>query len=126
MESRELDRIVIRDLLVRCVIGVQEWERHTRQDVLISLTLCTDTAAAGRSDAIGDTVDYKRLGKRVMAFAETSSFFLVEALAEGIAGLCLEDPRVQRVRVKVEKPGALRFARSVGVRIQRGRSETPP
>ncbi|MBF0125858.1 MAG: dihydroneopterin aldolase [Magnetococcales bacterium] len=123
MERSELDSIVIRDLLVRCVIGLQEWERNTLQDVLINLTLFTDTRAAGESDRIEDAVDYKALTKQIIAFTGQSAFFLVEALAERIARICLEHPRVLKVRVEVEKPGALRFARSAGVRIQRQRPE---
>ncbi|MBF0182698.1 MAG: dihydroneopterin aldolase [Magnetococcales bacterium] len=121
MKKHKLDRIVIRDLLVRCVIGIQEWERNTRQDVLINLTLYTDTRAPGQSDRIGDAVDYKKLTKKIITRTEQSQFFLVEALAEEIARVALEHPLVRQTRVTVEKPGALRFARSVGVSIRRVR-----
>ncbi len=123
MDSWQYDRIIIRDLLVRCIIGIQEWERHTLQDVLLNLTLFTDTKQAGQSDQIEDAVDYKKLTKAIMIFAEQSTFFLVEALAEQVARICLEHPRVATVQVTVEKPGALRFTKSVGVQIQR--SHTP-
>ncbi|MEO5345193.1 MAG: dihydroneopterin aldolase [Magnetococcus sp. YQC-9] len=113
------DRIFIRDLLLRCVIGIQEWERHTLQDVVIHLELGTDTARAGESDRIEDAVDYKKLTKKIIAHVEASSCQLVEALAEQIAAICLDHPLVETVRVSVEKPGALRFARSVGVTIER-------
>ncbi|MBF0367894.1 MAG: dihydroneopterin aldolase [Magnetococcales bacterium] len=119
--AKPLDRIVIRDLLLRCVIGIQDWERNTRQDVVVNVTLFADITTAGRSDRIEDTVNYKTLAKRMIAFTEASSFYLVEALAEKLAEMCLEEPGVERVRIGVEKPGALRFARSVGVEIERGR-----
>lgn len=115
------DTIFIDDLLVRCIIGIHEWERKARQDVLINIELEVDTSPAGTSDDFGDAVDYRALGKRVIEMAEKSAFQLVEALAEEVARLCLEDQRVGRARVRVEKPGALRFARSVGVAIERER-----
>ncbi|MBF0183643.1 MAG: dihydroneopterin aldolase [Magnetococcales bacterium] len=118
------DRIKIRDLHLRCVIGIQEWERNTLQDVLIQVVLHVDLAAAGRSDRIEETVNYKTLSKAIIALTEKSQFFLVEALAEQIAQLCLRDQRVARAKVTVEKPGALRFARSVAVTIQRFRPVT--
>ncbi|MBF0272612.1 MAG: dihydroneopterin aldolase [Magnetococcales bacterium] len=118
------DQILIRDLQVSCIIGIQEWERHTRQEVLINLELDTDTTQAGQSDRIDDTVNYKTLTKQIIAHTEHSACFLVEALAEQISRLCLDHPLVQGVRVTVEKPGALRFARSVGVSIRR--SKSPP
>ncbi|MBF0096628.1 MAG: dihydroneopterin aldolase [Magnetococcales bacterium] len=113
------DRIKIRDLHLRCVIGIQEWERHTVQDVRIQVLLHLDLAAAGRTDRIEETVNYKTLSKAIIALTEQSHFFLVEALAEQVAQLCLQDKRIAKVKVTVEKPGALRFARSVGVSIKR-------
>ncbi|MBF0162451.1 MAG: dihydroneopterin aldolase [Magnetococcales bacterium] len=117
-----LDRIRIRDLHLRCVIGIQEWERSVLQDVRINIVLHADLAQAGQSDRIEETINYKTLSKAVIALTERSQFFLVETLAERIAELCLADRRVQRVKVSVEKPGALRFARSVGVTLRRQRS----
>ena len=118
------DRIRIEDLSLRCIIGVNDWERTQKQEVLIHITLETDTRAAGRSDRIEDTVNYRSLTKKVIEHVEASSYFLVEALAESIAAICLTDPRVSAVEVGVDKPGALRFARSVGVAITRRRSGT--
>ena len=115
------DTIFIEDLLVRCIIGIHDWERKARQDVLINIELDVDTSPAGASDDFADAVDYRALAKRVIKMTEESSFQLVEALAEEIAGLCLADDRVEATRVRVEKPGALRFASSVGVAIERGR-----
>ncbi len=116
-----MDRILIRDLLVRCIIGVRPEERRQKQDVLINLSLSVDLRRAGRSDRLEETLDYSALKTRIVARAEESQFQLVEALAETIAGICLEEPMVRRARVRVDKPTALRFARSVGVEIVRKR-----
>ena len=115
------DRIFIRELLVRCVLGLTEEERRERQDVLISLVIFTDLAAAAKSDEVQESVNYRELKKQVLAVAEQSSYHLLEALAERVATVCLSHPRVHRIRVTAEKPGALRFARSVGVCITRTR-----
>lgn len=123
MTERRLDRIHIRDLQVRCIVGIFPEERVARQDVIFNITLHADYRAACASDDIRDTVDYKQVKKRVVAMAEESGFFLVERLAEEVARLCLEDPRVERVEVSVDKPGALRFARSVAVEISRTRAD---
>lgn len=117
-----MDYIHIKDLLVRCILGINEDERREKQDVLINVVLGTDTRPAGQSDCFADAVDYRALKKQIFSMAEQSQYFLVEALAERIAEICLQDPRVQEVRVMVEKPSALRFARSVGVEIRRKRS----
>jgi FolB domain-containing protein len=117
-----MDRILIKDLLVRCVLGLSPEERREKQDVLISVALITDLEKPGRSDRFEDAVDYRAVKKDVLAAAESSNFHLVEALAEHVADICLSHQRVQRVQVTVEKPGALRFARSVAVQIERGRA----
>jgi len=119
-----VDKILIKDLLTRCVIGVSEDERREKQDVLINITLFADLRPSGRSDNLEDAVDYRAIKKQVLALAEASQFHLVEALAESVAEICLQHPRVQRAQVMVEKPSALRFARSVGVEIVREREET--
>ena len=117
------DQIQIKDLLLRTIIGINEEERRARQDVLINIILYADTRAAGASDDIDDAVNYRTITKRIIQLVEESRFYLVEKLAAEIAKTCLEDPHVERVSVRVEKPGALRFARSVGVEIQRTRAE---
>ena len=117
------DRIIIKDLFLRTIIGVNDGERSNRQDVLINLELETDTRPAGRSDLIDDAVNYRDITKRVIDLVEGSRFFLVEKMAEEIAAVCLADTRVSRVSVSVEKPAALRFARSVGVSIERSRHD---
>jgi len=115
------DQIHIRDLHLRTIIGINDEERRDRQDVLINLTVDTDMRTASRSDDIYDAFNYRTLAKRVIELVENSQFYLVEKLAAEVARLCLEDTRVERVRVSVDKPGALRFARSVGVTIERGK-----
>lgn len=116
-----MDRILIKDLLARCILGVTAEERREKQDVLISVALSLDLAPAGRSDRVEDGVNYRPIKKRILAVAESSQYHLVEALAERIAAECLEEQRVQEVEVTVEKPSALRFARSVAVEIVRRR-----
>ena len=116
-----MDRICIRDLRVRCILGINQDERHEKQDVVINLTIHTDLRPAGKSDRLEDTVDYRALKKRILAMVEESQYRLVEALAEAIASLCLDFPGVARVDVRVDKPHALRFAESVAVEITRER-----
>jgi FolB domain-containing protein len=116
-----MDRIFIRELLVRCVLGVDDEERREMQDVLVTVTLHADLRRAGESDRLEDAIDYRAIKKQVMAAAEGSRYKLVEALAERIATLCLVHPGVLRVDVLVEKPGSLRFARSAAVEITRER-----
>lgn len=118
-----MDKVIIKDLLARGIIGVNDWERKRPQDILINLTLFTDTRRAGGSDHIGDCVDYSAMSKRILAHAERVGRLTVEALANDLAKICFEDEGVQRVIVRVEKPGAVRFARSVGVEVDRSRDE---
>jgi FolB domain-containing protein len=115
------DRILIKDLLVRCVLGLSVEERREKQDVLINVVLFLDLAKPGRSDRPQDTVDYRAVKKDILAVADGSQYHLAEALAERVAEVCLAHGSVERVQVTVEKPGALRFARSVAVEIERSR-----
>lgn len=119
------DRIYIKDLALRTIIGINDEERRERQDVLINVVLYADTHAAGASDDIEDAVNYRTITKRIIKLVEGSQFYLVEKLADEISAICLDDPRVERATVRVEKPGALRFARSVGVEIERTRAGLP-
>jgi D-erythro-7,8-dihydroneopterin triphosphate epimerase len=116
-----MDKIHIRDLKLRCIIGIYPRERRRKQNVVVNITLETDLRAAGRSDAIADTVDYKAIKLEILDFVRGSRFQLIEALAEGIAAICLKDPRVQSATVTIDKPGALRFAHSVAVEVARSR-----
>jgi D-erythro-7,8-dihydroneopterin triphosphate epimerase len=118
-----VDRILIRDLRARCIIGTNDEERREKQDVTINLALSADLGDAGTNDSMDDTVDYRVLKKKILALVESSHFFLVEALAQAVADVCLGEPKVRTARVQVEKPSALRFARSVGVRISRTRKQ---
>jgi len=117
-----MDRILIIDLRARCVLGVSDEERREKQDITVNLSLAADLRQAGRSDRFADAVDYRALKKRILAMIEDSHYYLVEALAERIAEICLEHPGVTQAQVRVEKPSALRFARSVGVEIIRDRN----
>lgn len=117
------DLIELEGLLVRTIIGINPEERVNRQDVLIDLRLTTDTRRAAASDDIQDAVNYRTLTKDVIAMVEASEFLLLERLTEEIAKLCLREPRISSVRVKVRKPGAVRFAQSVGICIERDRSD---
>jgi FolB domain-containing protein len=114
-----MDRIFLRDLRLSCTIGVNDWEREVRQTVAIDLDLERDLEEAGRKDDLALTTDYKALRNRVETVVTGSRCFLIEALGERIAQACLEEPGVVRVRVRVEKPGALRGVRTVGVEIVR-------
>ncbi len=114
-----MDKIFIKDLLIRGVIGISEKEREQPQDILVNIEISADISTAGRTDNVEDSVNYRTIAKKVLAHTETIKRFTVEALAEDIAKLCLEDKKVQSVLVRVEKPGAVRFSRSVGVEIIR-------
>ncbi len=120
--SRYSDRLLVKDLLLRGIVGLNDWEREKRQDILINLCLFTDIRRAGLSDEADDILNYRTVTKAVIDHVEASRYFLVEKLASEIARLCL-DLGADRVRVRVEKPGALRFASSVGVEIERGPSD---
>lgn len=117
-----MDKILIKDIMVRCIIGVNESERRAKQDVVINITLSVDLRKAGETDDFRDTIDYRGIKKQTVEMVEGSQFFLLEAMARSIADICLEHPMAQQVQVTVEKPGALRFARSVGVEITRERT----
>src|SRR5512133_2969944 len=113
LASTAPDRIFIRDLLIRCVIGVDAHERQEKQEVVVQITLHLDLRKAGRTDELTDSVDYSALKKQILRVAEDSQYRLIEALAQRIAEECLREGPVESVEVMVEKPGALRFARSV-------------
>lgn len=118
-----MDRIFLTALAAEAIIGIYDWEREVRQRVEVDLEIWVDLTAAAKSDAIDDTLNYKSVAKRVLAFVEESRFRLVEALAGGIARIVLEEFKVARVRVTVHKPGAIRHSRDVGVIVERGRDD---
>lgn len=113
------DRIEVHDLLVRCIVGINPEERVKKQDVVINLTLFGDLRKAGLSDDIEDAINYKTLTKRIIDHVEESDYFLVEKMAHKIAEIAVMEFNVERAIVSVQKPGALRFARSVGVVVER-------
>jgi D-erythro-7,8-dihydroneopterin triphosphate epimerase len=115
------DKIYIRDLSIRCIIGVNQDERTEKQDVVINVILFTDTRKAGQTDVLEDSVDYKKVKKAILSLVESSEFLLIEKLADEIAKVCLDDSKVQKVNVTVDKPGVLRYTRSVAVEIVRTR-----
>ena len=118
-----MDKVIIKNLLTRGIIGIRDWERNRTQDILINITMYTDTRRAAESDDINDCADYSSVSKKIQAHAESAGRFTVEALANDLAKLCLEENNVQRVSVRVEKPWAVRFAESVGVEIERSHDE---
>lgn len=117
------DTIFLRDLRVETVIGIWEWERRIRQTVSIDLRMGADIRKAAATDRIEDTLNYKLVAKRVQQFVSESSFKLVESLAENIATIVLDEFDLPWVEVSVNKPGAIRGARDVGVVILRRRSD---
>lgn len=114
-----MDRVFITDLLIRGIIGINEWEREKPQDILINVSLYSDLVDAGLDDDVEKSINYRTVTKKIIKHTEESQRFTVEALAEDIAAICLSDTRSNLVKVRVEKPGALRFAKSVGVEIER-------
>ncbi len=114
-----MGRVFINDLVVQGIIGVNDAEREAPQEIVINVDLFTDLSQAGASDDIADCIDYQRVAEKVTAHAETSRRFTVEALAADIALIGLAEPGVKRVKVRVEKPDAVRCCRSVGVEIER-------
>ena len=117
------DLVHLRRLHLRTIIGINPEERINRQDVIINVAVSCDTREAAASDSIEHAVNYRTIAKRVIRLVEGSAFLLVERMAEEIAKLALADPRADRVRVEVLKPGAVRFAEAVGVEIDRGRDD---
>lgn len=118
-----MDRIFVKNLLVRGILGINPEERANRQDIIVNLVLEADTRAAAASDAIADAVNYRTITKKVLAHIEATERYLVEALVDDLARMILREHPVARVTVRVDKPGAVRFAESVGVEISRSRAD---
>lgn len=118
-----MDKIIIKDLRLVGIIGINDDERINKQDILINLVLFADTRPAAASDNIADAVNYRTITKHIIRHVEASSDFLVERLVSDIARIVLTEYDVERAIVRVEKPGALRFADSVGVEIDRTRAD---
>jgi|TARA_B100001996_G_scaffold322522_1_gene267364 dihydroneopterin aldolase len=113
------DIIYIKDLRVQTIIGIFGWEREVRQEVSIDLEMTFDCKRASKTDSIEDTIDYKEISKGIIKFVEESEFQLQETLAEGIAALLKNEFKVNSLKLRVSKPGALRHAVDVGVIIHR-------
>lgn len=119
MSTTTLDEIIISDLNIRTVIGVNDWERKVLQDVMINMTLFVDIKNASSTDDIHDTTDYKTITKRVLDYTEASSFQLIESLIEEVAKIVLTEFNVKAIQIQIDKPNALRFSKSVGIKIYR-------
>ena len=119
-----MDQIYIKNLLVRGIVGINPDERTKAQDILVNVTMTADTATAAASDDIADAVNYRTVAKSIISHVENGDPLLVERLVAEIAQICFDaDSRIERVSVSVDKPGALRFAESVGVSIARNRDQ---
>lgn len=114
-----MDKIYIHALKTETIVGIFDWERQVKQTVVLDIELSADIRKAALTDSIDDTLNYKRVAKRVLAFIEGSSFHLVETLAEHVAMLILEEFAVAWVRIALSKPGAIRSSRDVGVMLER-------
>src|SRR5271170_740898 len=117
------DRIFLHGLTTECIIGFIDWERRVKQTVVLDIELPVDCARAAASDRVADTLDYKKVAKRVLAFVEASEFQLVETLAHRLALVILEEFQLSWVRITLNKPGAIRHSRDVGVLIERTRAD---
>jgi FolB domain-containing protein len=118
-----MDKIIIKDLIARGIIGVNEWERENKQEIRINIVLFTDISKAGEKDLLDFSVNYRTVAKKVLVHTESAERLTVEALASDLARICLAEKGVEKVLVRVEKPGAVRFAASVGVEIERVRGD---
>lgn len=115
-----MDIVYIRELQVETVIGIYDWEREVRQTVSLDLEMGTDIRAAAATEDIENTLNYKTVAKRLIAFIGESEFLLVETMAEEIAQIVQTEFNVPWLRLRLSKPGAVRGARDVGVIIERG------
>ena len=118
-----MDTVFINDLRIETIIGIYDWERKVRQTISLDLEMGADIRQAAASDAIDDTLNYKAVAKRLIAFVEASEYQLVETLAEKIAAIVLDEFSVPWLKLTVHKPGAVRGSRDVGVIIERGQRD---
>jgi len=118
-----MDTIFIRALKAEAIIGIFDWERQVKQTVLLDIELNADIRNAALTDSIEDTLNYKRVAKRVVAFVEASAFHLVETLSEHVAMLILAEFEIRTVRIELSKPGAVRGSKDVGIIISRNRED---
>jgi dihydroneopterin aldolase len=118
-----MDIVFINDLRIETIIGIYDWERKVKQTISLDLEMGADIRKSAASDAIDDTLDYKAVAKRLIAFVGESEYQLVETLAEKIAEIVVSEFSVPWVKLTVRKPGAVRGSRDVGVIIERGSRE---
>ena len=118
-----MDKIFIHALKTEAIIGIFDWERQVKQTILVDLEFSANIRKAALSDAIEDTLNYKKVAKRVLSFIEASQFHLVETMADSVAMLLLEDFGLEWVKVALSKPGAIRNSRDVGILIERNRAD---
>jgi dihydroneopterin aldolase len=118
-----MDKIFIQELKTEAIIGIFDWERQVKQTVLIDIEIDAHVRRAALSDSIDDTLNYKRVAKRVLEFVEGSQFHLVETLAESIAMLVLDEFPIEWIKLGLSKPGALRHTRNVGIMIERSKKD---
>ncbi|MGL5508314.1 MAG: dihydroneopterin aldolase [Microcoleaceae cyanobacterium] len=118
-----MDKTFIKDIRARGIIGILPWEREEKQDIIINITVFSDMRKAGETDDIADCVDYRMITQNVLNHAENAMRLTVEALANDLAKICLADEKVQRVIVRIEKPGVVRLTSSVGVEIERSKED---
>jgi FolB domain-containing protein len=114
--------IRITDLQLRTIIGLYDWERTIKQDVIINAEIYFDATKAVKTDKVDDTIDYKAINKKIIAHIEESNYFLIEKMAGAILQIIMDDPKAQAAKVRVDKPGALRFAKSVSVELEAKRA----
>ena len=119
--ATRMDKIFIKDLKVRGILGIHDWERVSPRDIVINVIVYADTRKAAKTDDIADCANYSALAKKVRAHAEYAARMTVEALANDLAEICLQEANVRKVIVRVEKPGAVAEAESVGVEVERAR-----
>jgi dihydroneopterin aldolase len=120
-----MDKIFLSALSIECIVGIWDWERRVKQTVILDIEMATDIRKAAASDHIDDTIDYKGVSKRLQSFVGDSQFNLVETLAERIAQLIIAEFGVSWVKVRLNKRGAIRGARDVGIEIERSSSDYP-
>ena len=118
-----MDIIFLNDLRIEAIIGIYDWEREVKQTVVLDLEMAADIRKSAQSDQIEDTLNYKAVAKRLIQYVGESDFQLVETLAERVAAIVLTEFGVSWVRLRVSKPGAVRYAGNVGVIIERGRKD---
>ncbi len=118
-----MDKVLITNLRVRGIVGIHDWERVTPREIIINATIFTDTHSAAQSDDISDCVNYSNMAKKLRAHAASAARMTVEALANDLAEICLQEPKVAKVILRVDKPGAVPEADSVAVEVERERNQ---